>query len=113
MKWASKIKELLEDGLFVNNLRKIEEVAWEAVKHGQSKFPSYIVYKISGGLANYWDDIPLSVDEFKRVDDALRPPMRVLIDAVLSNASQAEIVASVEALIKMHVDTFRPSTSGD
>jgi hypothetical protein len=103
MEWATKVEELLQRGLYVNNLRKIEDVAWEE-KGGQSKLPPYIVYKISSGLANRWDEIPLPVAEQKRVEDALLPPMR----SVLSNAPQDEIVAFIEALIKKQVETFNP-----
>ncbi len=37
---------------------------------------------------------------------ALRPSMEAVLDAALSNASQAHIMASVEALIKKRVDTL-------
>lgn len=52
------------------------------------------------------DDGPLLVAEAKRVEDALLPPMRALLDAVLRSASEAEVVASIEELIKKRVDTF-------
>lgn len=42
-------------------------------------------------------------NEAKRVEDALRPTMEAVLDAVLSNASQAHFVASLEARIKKRV----------
>jgi hypothetical protein len=51
MWWAAKIKELLEKGLYVNNLREVGDIAWEEVKGGQSKFAPFVMYQICGGLA--------------------------------------------------------------
>jgi hypothetical protein len=38
MQWARKIKKLLQDGLYVNNLQLIEDEAWEAVKTVNQRF---------------------------------------------------------------------------
>jgi hypothetical protein len=108
MQWATKIKKHLQDGLYVNTLQLIGDEAWEAVKVGQSTFPAYVIQQISRDILACWDDVPLAVAEANRVEDALRPLMEAVLDAILSNASQAHIVASVEALIKKRVDTLSP-----
>jgi hypothetical protein len=106
MQWAWKIKKLLQDGLYIDNLRRIVDETSEAVKGGQSTIPAYVIQQISIYILNQWDDVPLLVTEQKRVEEALLPAMEAVLNAVLSNASQAEIVASVEALIKKRVDTL-------
>lgn len=90
MQWATKIKKLLQDGLYVNNLELIGDAAWEAVKSGQSMFPAYVIQQISRDISACWDDGPLLANEAKRVEDALRPSMEAVLDSVLSNASQAD-----------------------
>jgi len=87
-------------------MERIEDEAWEAVKSGQSTFPAYVIQQVSRDIAACWDGVPLSANEATRVEDALRPSMEAVLDSVLSNASQAHIVASVEALIKKRVDTL-------
>ncbi|PZR82547.1 MAG: hypothetical protein DLM68_15860 [Hyphomicrobiales bacterium] len=79
MQWATNIKKLLKDGLYVHNLRRIEDVAWEAVKNGQSPCPAYVIFQISRGIADCWDDGPLLVTEAKRVEDALRPSIEAVL----------------------------------
>ena len=110
MQGAEKIKKLLQDGLYVNNLRLIADEASGAVKSGQSAIPAYVIQQISLYILRCWDDGPLYVSEQKRVEDALRPTMEAVLDAVLSNASQAHFVASLEACIKKRVDIVQATS---
>ncbi len=73
------------------------------MKSDQSTFPAYAIQQISPDIAGCWNDVPLLANEAKRVEDALRPSLEAVLDAVLSSASQADIVASVETLIKKRV----------
>ncbi|MGB6175940.1 MAG: hypothetical protein WBF43_06315 [Methylocella sp.] len=86
--------------MYVNNSRPIEDEAREAAKSGQSTFPAYVFQQFSRDIAACWNEVPLLANEAVQVEDALRPSMEAVLEAVLSNALLVHIVAFVEALIK-------------
>ncbi len=103
MLWVEEVKQLLQNGLYIDNLRRIQTVAWEAVKNNQAMCPAYIICQIAADIADDWEDRPLLVSEAERIEAALRPSIEAVLDAVLNNSSQTEIMASLNVLIEQRV----------
>lgn len=100
MEWIKQIKQLLQEGVYVKTLRSIEDASLKGLKGSKSTLPVYVIGQIARNVLDSWEGRPLRLNEQKLVEDALRPSMEAVLDNLLRKASQSEIIASLEALVK-------------
>jgi hypothetical protein len=110
MEWVNQVKQLLQGGVYVNNLRSIVDISSNGLNDRNSILPAYIIKQIAVNILDYWEGRPLRVTEQRFVEDAIRPPFEAVLDNMLRKAPQTEIIASLEGLVRTWVETHRRPT---
>ena len=72
-----------------------------------SPAPFFIMQKIFSGIAGYWDERPVIVEEAKLVEAEMVKPLRELIDAIEGEASGERIKKLLDKAVSSYLFLFK------
>ena len=102
-----QLKEKLEQGFFVDNLYEMSRLCKVMALESSNPTPFFVMQKIFSGVADYWDEKPVIVEEAKLVQDELAKHFINLIDALESRASAEEVMALTNKIVSSYLFLFR------
>ena len=87
-----QLREKLDKGFYVDNLYEMAHLCKDMALGSQSPVPYFIMQKIFSGIAIYWDDKPVIVEEAKLVEIELKKPLELLIDAIEEEVANSKLM---------------------
>jgi hypothetical protein len=90
------IREALDGGFSVEALRRINHLCFEALGTGPLRGSAVLLFvaQIAGHVADAWDDKSISVQLANRVEQAIAPQLRRLINMV--DSPQEDLCAAMD-----------------
>ena len=101
------LREKLEKGFYVDNLYEMARLCKSMALGSNSPVPFFIMQKIFSGIADYWDDKPVSVEDAKLVEAELKEPLRHLIDALEDKAENEKIMELADKAVLSYMFLFK------
>lgn len=101
--WANEIKQLLADGLYMHNLRRIMECCEQGIKEEEHALAAYVIRSVVADLHREWEGQAVRVDDARRTETRLRPPLEAVVAALLRGDSPEAISAPLNALVRAWV----------
>ncbi len=101
------LKEKLEKGFYVDNLYEMSRLCKDMALGSNNPTPFFIMQKVLSGIADYWDDRPVVVEEAKLVQVELNESIRRLVDALESDASPREVMELSNKVVSSYYFLFR------
>lgn len=101
--WANELRQLLAEGLYVHNLHRIMECCEQGLKDEQDVLPAYVIRSVVGDLRREWEGQAVSVDDARRTETLLRPPLEAVAMALLRGDSPYAIATLLDALVRAWV----------
>jgi hypothetical protein len=81
------LKEKLEQGFYVDNLYDMARLCKDMAMESKNPAPFFIMQKIFSGIADYWDNNPIIVEEAKIVEGGVLQGIKELIEGIENNMS--------------------------
>jgi len=103
MEWVNEIKQLLADGLYPDNLRRIIECCERGLKEGQHVLPAYVIRSVIGDLQRDWEGRAVLVAEARRTETELRPLLEAVAAGLLRGDSLQAMSAPLDTLVRAWV----------
>jgi hypothetical protein len=101
--WANEIKQLLADGLYLHNLRRIMECCEQGFKEEQHALPAYVIRSVIADLHREWEGQAVRVDDARRTETRLLPHLEAVVAALLRGDSLEAISAPLSSLVRAWV----------
>lgn len=95
-----QLNSLVAEGLFVDNLRKIESICRGTLILGECPAVFYVLQNVCRDLRMRWDDTAVTVEEYNDVCAKLTEPIQRLLNAVEMNVQTGILVERLNALIQ-------------
>jgi len=102
-----KLKEKLERGFYVDNLYEMAHLCKDIALEGKNPVPFFIMQKIFSGIADYWYDRPVIVEEARLVEVELKEPLWYLIDALEEKAADVKINELMDKVVSSYLFLFK------
>ncbi|MCK4274217.1 MAG: hypothetical protein KAW90_04945 [Dehalococcoidales bacterium] len=98
-----QLREKLDKGFYVDNLCEMARLCKDMALESDSPVPFFIMQKIFSGIADYWDDRPVIVEEAKLVEAELLKSLNNLIDVIEDNASADQLMTLINKVISSYL----------
>jgi hypothetical protein len=77
-----QLKEKLEKGFYTDNLYEMSRLCGNMALESDNPAPLFIMQKIFSGIADYWDDRPIIVEDSNLVQTELIGSIQSLVNAL-------------------------------
>jgi hypothetical protein len=101
------LREKLEQGFYVDNLYEMARLCKGMALESKNSVPFFIMQKIFSGIADYWDEKPVIVEEAKLVQVELVKSLKSLIDAIEDNASAEKTMNLMDKAVSSYLFLYR------
>jgi len=101
------LRERLEQGFYINNLYEMSRLCKALALESNSPAPFFIMQKVFSGIADYWDEKPVIVEEAKLVQVELAKSLRELIDAIENSATDEQVMNLTNKVASSYLFLFR------
>ncbi len=101
------LKKKLELGFYVNNLYEMARLCHDKALENKYSASFFIMQKIFGGIADYWEKGPVIVEEAKLVQKELSEPIVELINAIEVESHNDKIMTLTNKLVSSYLFLFR------
>ncbi len=101
------LREKLAQGFYVDNLYEIASLCRVMALGSDSPAPFFIMQKVFSGIADYWDEKPVIVEEAKLVQVELAKLLRELINAIENNATAEQVMNLTNKVVSSYLFLFR------
>jgi len=101
--WANEIRQLLADGLYMHNLRRIMECCEQGLKEEEHALAAYVIRSVIADLHREWEGQAVRVDDARRTESRLRPPLEAVVTALSRRDSLQALAGPLEALVRAWV----------
>jgi hypothetical protein len=102
-----QLKERLDKGFYVDNLYEMARICNAMALESKNPAPFFIMQKIFSGIADYWGEKPVIVEEAKLVQDELFQLVKNLIDVIEENAPAEQIMHITNKVVSSYLFLFR------
>ena len=102
-----QLREKLDKGFYVDNLHEMARLCKGMALESNSPAPFFIMQKIFLGIADYWEDKPVIVEEAKLVEAELKKSLIQIIDAIEADASDAHIMDLANKAVSSYLFLYR------
>jgi hypothetical protein len=102
-----ELKEKLDQGFYVENLYVMARLCKSLALDLHCPTPFFVMQQIFSGIASYWDDKPLKVEDAKLVEGELVGPLKDLVDAIETEAPDEQVNPLVNRLVRAYLFLFR------
>lgn len=82
MPWVSDLKQLLGEGLYLHNIRRIIECCDRGLKEEQHALAAYVVRSVVADLQRDWEGQAVTVEEARRVEARLLPALSAVVAGI-------------------------------
>jgi len=100
MNWVTELKQLLDDGLYLHNLRRMTECCERGLKEGQHVLPAYVLRSVIADLHREWEGRAVRVEEVRRSEARLRPALEAVVASLLAGQPVQALTTPLEALVR-------------
>jgi len=104
-----RIKERLEQGFFIDNLNEMIHLCDEMALGSKKPAPLFILKKILWGVVNYWDQVPVTVEDGKLVEGELKKHIKNLLDAIESDMPAEKVLDRMNEVVSSYLFLFNKS----
>jgi hypothetical protein len=102
-----KLKEKLEQGFYVDNLYEMARLCKDLALESEKPAPFYILQKIFFGIADYWEERPVEVEEARIVEGELLKSIKDLVDAIDSDVPAERIMSLMNKAVSSYYFLYR------
>jgi len=97
-----QLREKLERGFYVDNFYEMARLCKDLALGTINPVPFFVMEQIFLGIARYWEDKPIIVEEAKLVEVEMIKPLRDLIGAIEVNASSEQMFHLLNKIISSY-----------
>jgi len=101
-----QLREKLDKGFYVDNLYEMARLCKSLALETDYPASFFIMEQIFKGIAKYWEDKPLIVEEAKLVELEMIKPLKDLIGGIETNASSEQIVHFLNKVVSSYMFFF-------
>ena len=101
-----QLREKLEKGFYLDNLYEMASLCKDLTVGAVSPAPFFIMENIFSGIAKYWEDRPVIVEEAKLVEGEMIKPLKDLIGGIEANASGEQMVYLLNKAVSAYMFLF-------
>ena len=102
-----QLREKLDKGFYVDNLYEMARLCRNLALETDNPAPFFIMEQIFRGIAKYWEDKPIIVEEAKLVENEIVKPVKDLFDGIEANASSEQIIDLLNKTISSYMFLFK------
>lgn len=101
------LREKLEKGFYVDNLYEMARLCKTMALESNNPAPFFIMQKIFSGIADYWEDRPVVVEEAKLVEGELLKSIKGLVDAIDAKVPAEQMIILMNKAVSSYNFLFR------
>lgn len=101
-----QLREKLKKGFYVDNLYEMARLCKNLALETANPAPFFIMEQIFLGIARYWEDKPIIVEEAKLVEVEMIKPLRDLIGGIEANASSEQMFHLLNRVVSSYKFLF-------
>jgi len=101
-----QLREKLEKGFYVDNLYEMARLCKNLALDCQFPAPFFVMRHIFLGIAKYWEDRPVIVEEAKLVEVEITKPLKDLISGIEANASSEQMFHLLNKAVSSYMFLF-------
>jgi hypothetical protein len=94
------LKSLIDDGLYVDNLRKMESLSKGLILLGVYPTVFYTLQHVCFELRIFWKDRSVSIEDYEYVQTQLKEPLQNVLTSVESGLENDSILEQLDSLIR-------------
>ena len=98
-----QLREKLNRGFYLDNLYEMARICRSMALESENPAPFFIMQKVFSGIADYWDDGPVDVEEAKLVEIELKESLGKLIEMLESKAKNGEITEMANKVVSSYL----------
>lgn len=101
-----ELQERLRKGFYIDNLYDMVRLCRSLALDTINPAPFFVMEKVFFGVADYWDDRPLTVEEAQEVQSKMMRPLQELIRGIEDNAPSGEMFALLNGVVSAYLTCF-------
>lgn len=101
-----KLRERLSKEFYIDNLYEMVRLCRSLALDTSYPAPFFVMEKIFLGVADHWDDRPLTVEEAQKVKSKMIRPLEELIRGIEYSAPSGEIFALLNGVVSAYLTCF-------
>ena len=100
------LQEKLEKGFYVDNLYEMARLCKNLALETVNPAPFFVMRHIFLGIAKYWEDRPVIVEEAKLVETEMIKPLKDVIGGIETNASSEQMFHFLNKAVSSYMFFF-------
>lgn len=100
MDWVADLKQLLGEGLYPHNLRRIMECCDHGLKEDEQALAAFVIRGVVGELLREWEGQAVTVEEARRAERQLKPRLEAVVAGLERREPAATLAQSLEGLVR-------------
>lgn len=100
MDWVSDLEQLVAEGLYLHNLRRILECCDRGLKEEERALGAYVVRSVVGDLLREWEGRAVTVEETRRAERELKPRLTAVAAALERREPPARLAPLLNELVR-------------
>jgi hypothetical protein len=100
MDWVSDLKQLLGEGLYPHNLRRIMECCDRGLKENEQALAAFVIRGVVGELLREWEGQAVTVAETRRAERQLQPALEAVVTGLEQHQPAAALAPALEGLAR-------------
>ena len=103
MDWVSDLKQLLGEGMYPHNLRRIMECCDRGLKENEQALAAFVIRSLVGELLREWEGQAVTVAETRRAERQLTPRLEAVVAGLQRGQPAATLGAPLDELVRAFV----------
>jgi hypothetical protein len=100
MDWVSDLRQLLGEGLYPHNLRRIMECCDRGLKEQEQALAAFVIRGVVGELLREWEGQAIAVAETRRVESQLKPCLEAVVGGLQKHEPASRLAGALEELVR-------------
>jgi hypothetical protein len=97
---TQEIRALVNSGLFVDNLYKLERKCGDLLRSGQRPVVFFTLQTVFFDLRMFWEDRPLLTQDYEAARARLTPPLLSVLSSLEADESDSQVYQKLNALVQ-------------
>ena len=102
-----ELRERLDDGLHLENLRSLRAGAYDLALHAEAPLAAYLIAGVLWDLETRWNDVPVEVSEIEGAEATLIPLLARAIDAAQGSGDATALGPELDQLVLGLMDLLK------
>ena len=103
MDWVGDLRQLVAEGLYLHNLRRILECCDRGLKEEERALAAYVVRSVVADLLREWEGRAVTVEETRRAERELKPRLIAVASALERGDSPVPLAPLLGELVRTSV----------